>query len=194
MKRHDVANLRIRLGAHYVERNESGTHESKAARVVRHMEFSQQTLHWDVAIITMETPAPTGNPKIRPVCLPSGSQTYAEKTATVTGWEDLREIYGRQNKVLREVTVRIWTNAECKSTYGKAAPGGIESHMLCAGQKGKDFCTGDSGAPLVMGIGSTWTQIGIKSWGIGCGKSHYPGVYTRVTKIMDWINRIVNDY
>jgi len=193
MSRNDVANLKIRLGAHYIKRGESGTHESKAARVVRHKGFSQQTLHWDVAIITMETPAPTGNPKIGPVCLPSGSQTYAEQTATVTGWGSLRE-NGPQPDELMEVTVRIWDNAQCKSTYGKAAPGGIESHMLCAGQKGKDSCNGDSGGPMVMGMGSTWTQIGVVSWGIGCGKSHYPGVYTRVTVVRDWIDRIIRDY
>lgn len=194
MSRNDVANLKIRLGAHYIKRgNEPGTHESKAARVVRHKGFSQQTLHWDVAIITMETPAPLNNPNIRPVCLPSGSQTYAEQTATVTGWGSLRE-NGPQPEELMEVTVRIWENAECKSTYGKAAPGGIESHMLCAGQKGKDSCNGDSGGPMVMGTGSTWSQIGVVSWGIGCGKSHYPGVYTRVTVVRDWIDRILRDY
>lgn len=193
MSRYDVANLRVRLGAHFIKQRESGVHESKAARVVRHKGFSDQTLHWDVAVITLETPVPADHATVRPVCLPSGNQQYAEQTATVVGWGSLKE-NGPQPDRLMEVTVRIWDNAECKSTYGPAAPGGIMSHMLCAGQKGKDSCSGDSGGPMVVGTGSTWTQIGVVSWGIGCGKSHYPGVYTRVTAVKDWIDRIVRDY
>ena len=39
------------------------------------------------------------------------------------------------------MTVKIWDNAECKKTYGNAAPGGIMDHMLCAGKQGKDSCS-----------------------------------------------------
>ena len=43
--------------------------------------------------------------------------------------------------MLQEITVKIWDNKVCKETYGDAAPGGIEDHMLCAGQQGKDSCS-----------------------------------------------------
>ena len=130
---------------------------------------------------------------VRAVCLPTGGDLYAGKTGTVVGWGSIKE-QGPQPDELREVTVKIWDNHTCKDTYGNAAPGGIMDHMMCAGQKGKDSCSGDSGGPMQIGEGSTWTQIGIVSWGIGCGKSHYPGVYTRVTAVRDWIDKIVKDY
>ena len=32
-----------------------------------------------------------------------------------------------------------------------------------------------------------WSVIGITSFGVECGDSQYPGVYTRVDQYLDWI-------
>merc|ERR1712012_579079 len=123
MSRYDVANLKVRLGEHAIKQTgETQLFESKAARVVRHKEFSQQTLHKDVAVITLETEVPD-LPNVRPVCLAEfNGPDLAQQTATVVGWGSLRE-NGPQPNILQEVTVRIWDNKVCKDTYGPAAPG-----------------------------------------------------------------------
>jgi Trypsin len=47
----------------------------------------------------------------------------------------------------------------------------------------KDACNGDSGSPLII-PGATAAgdiQVGISSFGQGCGEADFPGVYTRIS-------------
>lgn len=46
---------------------------------------------------------------------------------------------------------------------------------------------GDSGGPLVCMKDNHMTLVGIISWGLGCGQKDIPGVYTKVTNYLDWI-------
>ena len=40
---------------------------------------------------------------------------------------------------------------------------------------------------------SQYKICGITSWGAGCGKNGYPGVYTRVSEYLDWIDKHTNE-
>uniref|UniRef100_A0A8D8VB12 Phenoloxidase-activating factor 2 n=2 Tax=Cacopsylla melanoneura TaxID=428564 RepID=A0A8D8VB12_9HEMI len=183
----DVAKLTVNLGDHNIkQKNEVNHVERKIKRLVRHKSFDMRTLYNDVAILTMDKPVKYTD-TIRAICLPRGRAGYEGKIATVIGWGSLRES-GPQPAVLQKVNIPVWTNSECKARYGPAAPGGIVDHMICAGRATKDSCTGDSGGPLMVNEGK-WTQVGIVSWGIGCGKGEYPGVYSRVTYFMPWITK-----
>jgi trypsin len=42
---------------------------------------------------------------------------------------------------------------------------------------------GDSGGPLTK----DGQLVGIVSWGLGCGEVGYPGVYTNVASVREWI-------
>jgi hypothetical protein len=60
--------------------------------------------------------------------------------------------------------------------------------MLCASHPlpDHDSCSGDSGGPLLDK--ATGTQVGIVSFGVGCGDPNFPGVYTRVSAYTNWIH------
>ena len=56
---------------------------------------------------------------------------------------------------------------------------------------GIDTCNGDSGGAFISrrGPSGSWYQLGIVSYGSSkCGHG-IPGVYTKVSRYMDWIER-----
>ncbi|KAB0336851.1 hypothetical protein E2I00_013966, partial [Balaenoptera physalus] len=46
---------------------------------------------------------------------------------------------------------------------------------------------GDSGGPLVCQLNDSWVQVGIVSWGVHCGHTELPAVYTEVSYYKDWV-------
>ena len=88
--------------------------------------------------------------------------------------------------ILRKARVPIVSDAVCLQAYGRDLYPDV---MLCAGKKGVDACQGDSGGPLVVQDDQHhgWSLIGIVSWGIGCAREKYFGVYTEVSHYIPWI-------
>lgn len=50
---------------------------------------------------------------------------------------------------------------------------------------------GDSGGPLVCKTGNSYVLYGLTSWGYGCARQGYPGVYTEVTAIKDIVSSTI---
>ncbi|MEV5378767.1 serine protease [Streptomyces nondiastaticus] len=120
----------------------------------------------------------------RPVDLPTlktaDTDAYNNGTFTIAGWGADRE-GGSQQRYLLKATVPFVDDTACQQAYGNLIP----DEEICAGyldQGGVDTCQGDSGGPMFRKDGAgAWIQVGIVSWGQGCARPQYPGVYTEVS-------------
>lgn len=85
---------------------------------------------------------------------------------------------------LRKVDVPVISRTTCRSEYGTSA---ITTNMFCAGLAagGVDSCQGDSGGPIVD---ASDVLQGVVSWGSGCARPDFAGVYTRLGNYVSWIN------
>merc|ERR1712244_182021 len=69
-------------------------------------------------------------------------------------------------------------------TNSVATPVDLPSSAMSIPEGGKDSCQGDSGGPMTyMG-----THVGIVSWGYGCARPAYPGVYAQTDAFLDFIS------
>nr|XP_020493044.1 suppressor of tumorigenicity 14 protein homolog [Labrus bergylta] len=160
----------------------------KLKRIISHPDYNQMTFDYDIALLELSQPLEFTN-TIQPICLPSSSHVFPAGTPCwVTGWGALRE-GGQKAQLLQKASVKIINDTVCNVV----TEGQVTSRMLCSGflAGGVDACQGDSGGPLVCfeESGGRWFQAGIVSWGEGCARRNKPGVYSRVTKLREWIKK-----
>ncbi|XP_054903943.1 suppressor of tumorigenicity 14 protein homolog [Poeciliopsis prolifica] len=159
-------------------------------RIIPHPDYNEITHDYDIALLELTKVLEWSN-TIQPICLPSSSHVFpAGLPCSVTGWGALREgaTYMLPN-LLQEATVKIINDTVCNEVITQQQ---VTSRMLCSGflRGGVDACQGDSGGPLsCREENGKWFQAGIVSWGEGCGRRNKPGVYTRVTKLREWIKK-----
>ncbi|XP_043956025.1 transmembrane protease serine 9-like isoform X2 [Gambusia affinis] len=163
-----------------------------AVQITPHPDYNNITSNNDIALLKLNVPV-SFTSYISPVCLAaSGSIFSSGVNSWVTGWGNIgTDVSLPSPQNLMEVEVPVVGNSQCKSSYGESA---ITDNMICAGllEGGKDSCQGDSGGPMVSKQGNRWIQSGVVSFGNGCAKPNFPGVYTRVSQYEGWINSFIN--
>ncbi|KAJ7320381.1 hypothetical protein JRQ81_019892 [Phrynocephalus forsythii] len=165
---------------------------STLRRIIIHEYYNSRNYDYDIALLQLSMPwLDTMQGLIQPICVPpTMHRVHPGEKCWVTGWGQTQETDDEAPAVLQKAEVEIVDQSLCHSTYGL-----ITVRMLCAGvMSGKrDSCKGDSGGPLSCrskGDGK-WFLIGIVSWGYGCGRPSFPGVYTRVSTFATWIHKYV---
>ncbi|XP_042248232.1 tryptase-2-like isoform X2 [Thunnus maccoyii] len=125
---------------------------------------------------------------------------HASSECWIAGWGHIEnDVPLPSPETLQELKIPIVSDKDCKAAYPW-----LTSKELCAGYMagGKDTCTvvffcplqGDEGGPLACRVGGEFKQVGIVSYESpeGCGLSNRPGLYTRVSEYLDFINGYIH--
>lgn len=155
----------------------------KVKKIYQHEGYSSWTLDNDIALIETASDFNLGQQNAEKAELPAANSDAATgSTLTVSGWGYTKE-GGTVPRNLYKVNVPVVDRNQCNTLYGSNE---ITKNMICAGDVangGKDSCQGDSGGPVVQ----DGKVVGVVSWGYGCARPNYPGVYTRVGNYVSWL-------
>ncbi|XP_042899849.1 proclotting enzyme [Parasteatoda tepidariorum] len=187
--------LRVRLGDHNIDTTDDGADpiDISVQNIIKFDSFDLRTFQNDIAILVLRDTV-TFTEHITPICIPFDvfrEDDLSQRNAFVAGWGTL-SYAGPSSSTLQEVQVRIWENDKCKVVFRREVP--ITGANLCAGDGDKDACRGDSGGPLMLAHqDGKFYLIGLVSFGKKCAEPGVPGVYTRITNFLDWIERNVEN-
>lgn len=207
-----VANLIVRTGGHTLTRssNNINSHLERdylVEQIIMHNDFSRYD---NLTASHMKSSANINNADIAllrlkhdihwnelawPVCFPNREAgNFSGHDAVVIGWGKLNEKSEDFSNELQKVKLTIIDNKVCQNWFrqaGREMP--IDDRIICAGFKngGKDACHGDSGGPLLSKIDGHYVVVGVVSTGIGCARPLLPGLYSRVSSYISWIERYV---
>ena len=140
------------------------------------------TLTYDAAVLTLENPVRNIAP-IRPAGIGQNALENTGRLVMIAGWGNtIKQPANGSNggnypDRMRKARVPIVSDARARDAYGPRYVGAL---MVAAGREGKDACDGDSGGPMFGTIAGRRYQVGITSFGRGCGARGYPGAYTEV--------------
>ncbi|XP_034247615.1 serine protease snake-like [Thrips palmi] len=175
------------------------------AERIPHPKYTSSSTYHDIALLRLESDAVLSG-HVRPACLHTGEPMDQQAVPVATGW-GFTDLVGEPSDVLKKVGLRLVADDACRSSYASHNPtrlaNGIDSaSQLCAGgELNRDTCFGDSGGPLqVYATNTTQTPdepfcmykiLGVTSFSkFACGLKD-PGVYTRVSSYVAWIENIV---
>jgi hypothetical protein len=134
----------------------------------------------DVALVRLSEPV-DGIEPVEPVRPSERARWEAGDRAVVVGWGVTSETGTSASDELLAAGLPIRPDAfmAAADAYGESFR---PADMLGAGpvDGSADACFGDSGGPLLIGRGTTLRQIGVVSFGRGCGRAGHPGVYSRL--------------
>ncbi|XP_059471518.1 venom protease-like [Neocloeon triangulifer] len=191
----------VRLGEHDFASDNDGASPADygVERVIVHPEYRPPRKYNDIALIRLDRDV-NFTQKIRPACLTDVSPPIGNMV-TASGWGRVGFSEDQSPKLLK-VAFPVVSERQCTELWAgsikvstSTLPRGIDHRlMMCAGrlEGEKDTCFGDSGGPLtVRSAQNTCVSyvVGVTSFGRVCGGKNSPGIYTRVSQFLPWIEQ-----
>ena len=157
-------------------------------RVVDHPSYSQQSLDFDVAVMTLSRTTSVPSAK-----LVRGNNLFVGEQGTVIGTGLTATVPSPVAlDVLQQVAAPIISNKQCISNYIRfTGVDLITPNMVCAGfsNSSNGTCSGDSGGPLFVDVRGQRAIAGLVSFGlITCEANRATDVYARMTAFTDFIH------
>ncbi|ENM5825793.1 trypsin-like serine protease [Vibrio metoecus] len=183
----DPATMDIIVGAYDMD-NIGAAERIRVKQIYVHEAYIKAQKGNDIAVLELES-TPTLN-QFTSIAIPVDFDELRENDLlTVIGFGARKEVNGNRSDYptkLHQVDVPFVPIAECRKKGGSYETQG--DGVFCAGVEGKDSCAGDSGGPIFFRTNHGLTQMGVVSWGAGCGQPDKPGVYTKLSAFNNWIN------
>ncbi|XP_008254679.1 transmembrane protease serine 12 isoform X2 [Oryctolagus cuniculus] len=185
----DPLKWRAVIGTNNIYRIHPHGRRIKVKSITIHPEFILETYVNDIALFHLNK-AVKYNDYIQPICLPFDVfQELDQNTKCfISGWGRTQE-EGNGTILLQEAEVHYISRQSCNS---EGSYGGVIPHTsFCAGDENGNFdtCRGDSGGPLMCYLPKykKFFMMGITSYGNGCGRRNFPGVYIAPSFYQKWL-------
>ncbi|XP_017113322.1 serine protease Hayan isoform X1 [Drosophila elegans] len=191
----------VRLGAVAIENPAAGFQDINVIDIHIHPNYSSSSKYNDIAILELAEDAIESD-NIRPACLYTDPENPPlDSKIFVAGWGVMNVTNRARSKILLRASLDLVSVEKCNASFGeqpsamRALKQGVIDSLLCAADKKqqKDACQGDSGGPLILEtneVDGVYSILAVISSGFGCA-TKTPGLYTRVTSFLDYIEGIV---
>lgn len=162
----------------------------------KHPEYESPSTYHDIALLELDRRVLL-DALTKPACLHTGDP-IGDEQGWATGWGFTQD-GGWSAETLQKVQLNKFSTFDCLIHYApfrEGTRGFDKDTQICYGHKSqaKDTCRGDSGGPLQIKhkkINCMWLVLGVTSFGKKCGSIGEPGIYTKVSHYVPWIESIV---
>lgn len=187
----NLESIKVVLGEYDLTVHEGWERNRGVNYIALHPDYDYYSHHADVALMRLCFYV-FYSQRIGTLQLPSWWNAMAneasdgsEEMYTIAGWGRMGES-GEYSPVIRVAQVPLLPIEDCMEVYPW-----FTDTMICAGNLthgGLDPCQGDIGGALA----ADGYIRGVSFSSVGCGRPGYPGVYTDVIRVKDWICSVTN--